>query len=67
MQQYLQLCEANFEPDGVEVAAAFAEMAEAYMHAGRYRYLSSNRLPPKQNFQLFFLNSIPFFEKYFIY
>jgi tetratricopeptide (TPR) repeat protein len=36
LQHYLQLCEAHFEPDGVEVASAFAETAEAYAHIGRY-------------------------------
>ena len=40
LQHYLQLCEAHFEPDGVEVAAAFAEIAEAYSHVGRFGYLS---------------------------
>ena len=37
-QHYLQLCEAHFEPDGVEVAQAFSEIAEAYTHIGRYGY-----------------------------
>lgn len=38
LQHYLQLCEAHFEPDGVEVAIAFTEIAEAYTHIGRYGY-----------------------------
>ena len=41
-QHYLQLCEAHFEPDGVEVAQAFAEIAEAYTHIGRYGYVLVN-------------------------
>ncbi|CAI8051468.1 Nephrocystin-3 [Geodia barretti] len=35
-QHSLQLCEANFEPDGVEIAQAFTDIADTYTHISRY-------------------------------
>ena len=38
-QHSLQLCEANFEPDGVEIAQAFTDIADTYTHISRYGYI----------------------------
>ena len=48
-QHYLQLCEAHFEPDGIEVAKAFTEIAEAYSHVGRLGYIHSPNIMSYNN------------------
>ena len=53
MQHYLELCEMHFDPDGVEVATSYSEIAGIYMHAERYRYTYLLFLVRKKNIKIF--------------